>query len=123
MTRICMVAFAISSFGVVGCARSAEERQLDEMREALTHVDEDQAFNEKLTSKELAEIIKERPVSKTPMALPSRQRIVRFEDGSEEEATETPAVEATDDPSARPVLKVKGVPGSRGGARGGDVVE
>jgi tol-pal system protein YbgF len=104
---------------VTGCARSAEERQLDEMREALTHVDEDQAFNEKLTSKELAEIIKQRPVSKTPMALPSRQRTVRFEDGSEEEATEMPGSEGADDTSARPVLKVKGIPH----ARGGDVVE
>jgi len=109
---------------VTGCARSAEERQLDEMREALTKVDEDQAFGEKLTSKELAEIIKQRNVTKTPMALPSRQRTVRWEDGSEEEAnagTEAAGFEAADDPSTRPVLKVKGVPGSRG--RGNDVVE
>ena len=107
---------------VSGCARSAEERQLDEMREALTHVDEDQAFGEKLTSKELAEIVKsQKQATKTPMALPSRQRIVRFEDGSEEEADAAPEVagEAADDPSTRPVLKVKGVPH----ARGGEVVE
>lgn len=109
---------------VTGCARSAEERQLDEMREALTKVDEDQAFGEKLTAKELAEIVKTKGASKTPMALPSRQRTVRWEDGSEEEAgagTEAAGFEAADDPSTRPVLKVKGVPGSHG--RGGDVVE
>lgn len=109
---------------VTGCARSAEEKQLDEMREALTKVDEDQAFGEKLTAKELAEIMKARSDKKTPMAIPSRQRTVRWEDGSEEEAnagTEAAGFEAADDPSTRPVLKVKGVPGSH--ARGGDVVE
>ena len=116
------VAVAIVFACVTGCARSAEERQLDEMREALTKVDEDQAFGEKLTSKELAEIDKQRGAAKTPMALPSRQRTVRWEDGSEEEAnagTEAAGFEAADDPSARPVLKVKGIPH----ARGSDVVE
>ena len=114
------VTFALGC--VTGCARSAEERQLDEMREALTKVDEDQAFGEKLTSKELAEIVKQRAATKTSMALPSRQRTTRWEDGSEEEAnagTEAAGFEAADDPNARPVLKVKGIPHSRGG----DVVE
>ena len=120
MRRLVAAAFVFAC--VTGCARSAEERQLDEMREALTKVDEDQAFGEKLTSKELAEIVKARSEKKTPMALPSRQRTVRWEDGSEEEAnagTEAAGFEAADDTSARPVLKVKGVPH----ARGGEVVE
>ncbi len=106
-----------------GCARSAEERQLDEMRSAITQVDSDQAFGEKLTAKELSEIVKQHGGGLSrPMGLASRQRIVRFEDGSEEEAAapaETAGFEAADDPSTRPVLKVKGLPH----ARGGDVVE
>lgn len=106
---------------LAGCARSAEERQLDEMREAMTQVDENQAFGEKLTAKELAEVLKQHP-NRTPMGIASRQRVVRFEDGSEEEAvapSETAGFEAADDPSARPVIKARGVPH----ARGGDVVE
>ena len=118
-----LISFLVIAVACVpACARSAEERQLDEMGEALTKVDEDQAFGEKLTSKELGEIIKQRAVTKTQMAVPSRQRTVRWEDGSEEEAntgTEAAGFEAADDPSTRPVLKVKGVPHSRGG----DVVE
>ncbi len=97
---------------VLGCARSAEEKQLDEMREALTHVDENQSFGEKLTAKELADIVKQsRP--KPPITTP--QRTVHFEDGSEEEAgpaSETAGYEA-DDPSTRPLLRVKGSPHSR----------
>ncbi len=120
MRRIRIVLATVVLACVAGCARSAEERQLDEMRTALTNVDENQAFGEKLTAKELAEIVKQRGETKTTMALPSRQRTVRWEDGSEEEANVTDvAGEAADDPSARPVLKVKGIPH----ARGGDVVE
>jgi tol-pal system protein YbgF len=126
MRRICIalpaIVLGLTLACVTGCARSAEERQLDEMREALTNVDENQAFGEKLTAKELGEIVKQRGSAKTPMALPSRQRTVRWEDGSEEEAdvgTEVAGADAADDPSARPVLKVKGIPH----ARGGDVVE
>ena len=120
MSRIVITALALGC--VIGCARSAEERQLDEMREAITHVDQDQAFGEKLTAKELAEIVKQKSAGRTTMALPSRQRVVRFEDGTEEEAApaaETAGFEPADDTSVRPVIKVKGVPHSRGG----DVVE
>src|SRR6476646_4836964 len=111
------IVIAVLALGCVnGCARSAEERQLDEMREAITHVDE------KLTAKELAEIVKQKSATRTTMALPSRQRVVRFEDGTEEEAaapSETAGFEPADDTSVRPIIKVKGVPHSRGG----DVVE
>lgn len=107
----------------LGCARSAEERQLDEMREALTHVDENASFGEKLTAKELAEIVKgQRPVRQPSSSSGAQQRVVRFDDGTEEEAAppqETAGFEAADDPSTRPVLRVKGVPHSRGN----DVVE
>ena len=97
---------------LVGCARTAEERQLDEMREALTHVDENPSFGEKLTTKELAEIVKQqRPVT-AGSDVPERH-VMHFEDGTEEESdapTETAGFEAADDPAPRPLLKVHGAP-------------
>jgi tol-pal system protein YbgF len=107
--------------GAVGCVgRNTEEMQLDEMREALTHVDENNSFGEKLTAKELAEIVKQQPPP--PGGPLSRQQVVHFDDGSEEEANapaETSGFEAADDPGARPVIRVHGIPH----AHGGDVVE
>jgi len=100
--------------------RNAEEMQLDEMREALTHVDDKPSFGEKLTAKELGEIMKQqRPRLMGGMA---QQHVVHFEDGTEEAADtspETDGFEAADDPGPRPVLRAHGVPH----ARGGDVVE
>ncbi len=108
-------------FALGGCGRNAEEMQLDEMREALTHVDEENSFGEKLTTKELAEIVKQSGTRPRPSGAPPNQRTVHFDDGSEESATaqEDPTFEAADEPGARPVLKVKGIPHSRNG----DVVE
>jgi len=93
---------------VFGCARSAEERQLDEMREALNGVDEDQAFGEKLTHKELDEMVQGRPNRPAPWVPPPR--VVRFEDGSEQQSSDGQAAgyEATDDPAPRPVIRVIG---------------
>jgi tol-pal system protein YbgF len=92
-----------------GCARSAEEQQLDEMREALTHVD-DPAFGERLTARELGELLKQQPQGK-PFAGRS-QRVIRV-DGSEEEAETSPEVagfEAVDAPGPRPLLRAHGIP-------------
>jgi tol-pal system protein YbgF len=107
---------------VAGCGvgRNTEEMQLDEMREALTHVDENNSFGDRLTAKELGEIVKQQqPSSRGSLA---QQRVVHFDDGTEEEANapaETSGFEAADDPGTRPVIRVHGVPH----ARGGDVVE
>ncbi len=112
----------LATFCVVGCARSAEEKQLDEMREALTHVDDDQQFGEKLTAKELAEIVKQSGTRAAHPAAGMSQRVQTFDDGSEESSGgqgDVAGFEAADDPNPRPVIRVKGVPHSRGG----DVVE
>lgn len=101
---------------VGGCARSAEEAQLDEMREALTHVD-DPSFGEKLTAHELGEIMKQQRPPQQGMA--RSQRTLRM-DGSEEEVgqpAEVAGFEATDDPNPRPLLRVHGAPHS------GEVIE
>jgi tol-pal system protein YbgF len=93
----------------LGCVRSTEERQLDEMREALTHVD-DPSFGEKLTAHELGEIIKQQPPSRTGTG--QSQRVFRV-DGSEEEAAvsaEVAGFEAVDAPGPRPLLRVHGAP-------------
>jgi tol-pal system protein YbgF len=116
MRRIFLVLGLV--LGATACGRNAEEMQLDEMREALTHVDDENSFGDKLTTKELAEIVKQS--GSRPVRPPSgnNQRTLHFEDGSEEESDVAP-YEAADDPSARPLLRVKGVPHSHNG----DVVE
>ena len=96
----------------LGCARSAEERQLDEMRTAMGSVDEDQQFGDKLTAKELAQIVKERASARPPSYAP-QPRVVRLDDGSEQEATVDDGAagfEAADDPGPRPVIRAHGVP-------------
>ncbi len=104
----------------MGCSRNAEEMQLDEMREALTHVDENASFGEKLTAKELAEIVKQQRPSRAGAITP--QHVVHFDDGTEEASetpTETAGFEAADDPGPRPLLRAHGVLHSKGS----DVVE
>jgi tol-pal system protein YbgF len=95
----------------LGCVRTTEERQLDEMREALTHVDENPSFGEKLTTKELAEIARD---GRPPVAgIGTARPVMRFDDGTEEESggqDEAAGFEAADDPSQRPLLRVHGVP-------------
>ncbi|HEY1958635.1 MAG TPA: tol-pal system protein YbgF [Polyangiaceae bacterium] len=108
-------------FALTGCARSAEERQLDEMRSALTNVDENQAFGDKLTAKELAQIVKEQPTTPAAAGAP-QQHVVQLEDGAEQEATaqdQAAGFEAADDPGPRPVIRAHGVPH----ARNSDTVE
>jgi tol-pal system protein YbgF len=116
---VLLAAGALCAAGL-GCARSAEERQLDDMRDALKGVNDDQAFGDKLTAKELAQMVRERP-SRGPSWAP-HPRVVRLEDGSEEESSgnaQAAAFEATDDPAPRPVIRVRG----SGRARGGETVE
>jgi tol-pal system protein YbgF len=97
-----------------GCARSAEERQLDEMRSALKGVDEDQPFGDKLTDKELSDMVRDRPSRARPYG--PQPRVVRLDDGSEQASadyTQTAGYEAADDPGARPVIRVRGAGRSR----------
>ncbi len=91
------------------------------MRTALTNVDEDQAFGEKLTAKELAQIDHERSAAPA-VSYAAQARVIRLEDGAEEEsssADQSAGFEAADDPGPRPVIRARGVPH----ARGGDTVE
>lgn len=89
----------------LGCVRSAEERQLDDMREALNGVDEDQPFGEKLTDHELAAISKDRPSRVRPYV--PQARVIQLDDGSGQQSADAKAYEATDDPSPRPVIRVR----------------
>ena len=77
----------------------------------MTHVDETPSFGEKLTAKELAEIVKQQRPVQTGMG--RSQHVLRFEDGSEEESVgtaEAAGFEAADDTSTRPILRARGVP-------------
>ena len=115
-----LLTLSIAAMASGGCARSAEEAQLDEMREALTHVD-DPSFGEKLTAHELGEIMKQQQQTGASRGAPmgNRQHVLRL-DGSEEDVggpAEVAGYEAADAPGPRVALRVHGV------ARGSDVVE
>jgi tol-pal system protein YbgF len=81
------------------------------MREALTHVDDNASFGDQLTTKELAEIVKQqRPV---PPGMGTLRRTVHLEDGTEEESvgtSEAAGFEAADDPNPRPIIRARGSP-------------
>jgi len=118
MRKLVMLFTVAATPLVLACGRNAEEMQLDEMREALTHVEEENSFGEKLTAKELNEIVKQSG-TRPQRAYVANQRTVQLDDGSEEESvsSDVAGFEATDDPNPRPVLRVKGIPHAR------DVVE
>lgn len=118
--RTVRLALALALVFPFGCARSAEERQLDEMRSALGNVDEDQSFGDKLTAKELAQIEKEKASSRPSYA--AQPRVTRLDDGAEQEsssADQTAGFEAADDPAPRPVIRAHGT----GRPRSSDTVE
>ena len=108
-------------WGLLGCAQSAEERQLAKMREELDHVEHAEGrFDERLTAVELHDTAP--PVGPSAAATPPLRVVRLAPDGSEEaEASSETAgmAQAADDTSARPGLRVTG-----GGHRGGrEVVE
>jgi len=78
------------------------------MREALNGVDENQAFGQQLTDKELAEMVRDRPGRRTRYL--DHPRVVQLEDGAEEQASggSEAGFEAADDPGPRPVIRAHG---------------
>ena len=100
----------------MGCAQSAEERQLAKMREELDHVEQSEGrFDERLTAVELHDTAP--PVQASAAATPPLRVVRLAPDGSEEAeaSSETAGMsQAADDTSARPGLHVTGS-GRRGG--------
>lgn len=115
--RVALLGLACWGLGSVGCAQTAEERQLAKMREELDHVEQSEGrFDERLSAIELHDTAP--PAAQAPSTPTPPLRVVRLApDGSEESeaSSETAGMaQPADDTSARPVLKVTG-----GGRRGG----
>ena len=111
----------------LGCARgeSAEERQLAQLSESLTYVQEDNDhYAKRLTSADLeaaAQPPPPPPASKTvgPVKAPSQRVVHLSPDGVEQvqasgETAGTATGDDPDDTAPRPSIKIQGIPGVRG---------
>jgi tol-pal system protein YbgF len=109
--------FAVLAVGAASCARTAEERQLDEMREQIDRL---QADRDRALQPEVAD--ESAPPVASPAALPGRHgpdgpdvRALGPGDDGDDGAD-------TDDKTPRPTIRVVGSRSSRGGARAEDQV-
>jgi tol-pal system protein YbgF len=109
--------FMVLAAGAAACARTAEERQLDEMREQIDRLqaDRDRA-NERSLQPEVADESAPRVKPATsPGPPPPEARSLGSADDGEDGAD-------TDDKTPRPTIRVVGARSSRGGVRGEDQV-
>jgi tol-pal system protein YbgF len=127
LPKYLIVSLLVSS--AVGCARgeSAEERQLAELSESLSKVqDESDGYAKRLTPAELEAAAQPPapPAAKTvgPVKAPSQRTVSLAPDGAEQmQASGETSSAVSDDPddtAPRPTIKVQGIPGVRG-RRGG----
>lgn len=120
-----MLAVALSAPLFAGCGRgeSAEERQLNELREGIAGVQEDNDhFERRLTSADVPSTDVPTGIAPPVKGAPKvpAPRVVHLSpDGSEQiqssgEAASTLNGEDTDDTAPRPSIKIQGFPGARG---------
>jgi tol-pal system protein YbgF len=110
---------------VVGCAgaQSAEERQLAQLSESLSNVqDDNDRYEKRLMSADLeaaAQPPPPPPKSVGPVKAPSQRAVSITPDGAEQvqasgETSSTLNGDDPDDTSPRPSIKIQGIPGTRG---------
>lgn len=109
-----------------GCARTAEERQLDQLAHDIDDLQASQDREVRKSSVELRgdEDLGAKKVAPAASGAPAGPRVVRLNpDGTEVSSSSSEAAGAStiDDDAPRPVIRVQGAPGSK--RRNGDVVE